>query len=125
MAQLADRGAQTLRRDHSPFRGQLAKARRAIRNCAKLQREVWEFAGAKTQDGIPESAWRRRMLWHRAWEEYGNKLGKELIKNGGINSPIHDDMLVDTFVEGKWYEEAVALPYTETVQRSEGEGRGT
>lgn len=35
------------------------------------------------------------MLWHRAWEHYGNSLGKELMKHGGINSPMHDDLLVE------------------------------
>lgn len=55
----------TLRRDHSPFRGQLAKARRAIHRCANLKKE------------LPERDWCRRMLWHRAWEHYGNSLGKE------------------------------------------------
>lgn len=78
----------TLRRDHAPFRGQLAKARRAVSHCAALRGNYINRDGkmrptARTKAypvtgcNMPIDDWSRRMDWHRAWEQYGNNLGKE------------------------------------------------
>lgn len=65
----------SVRRDHSPFRGQMAKAIRAVR---AQERKLYEgYLREDIKGPITGREVARRIRWHQAWVDYGDALAEQ------------------------------------------------
>lgn len=71
---MGGRNTRLLRRDHAPYRGQMAKAERVVQKFKALRSVLcWRKLPMSEQHYLA------RLAWHQAWVDYGNSLGKKRV----------------------------------------------